>query len=117
MFVYGTLRRGEVNHHLLAGTFDRWLPATLRDYRRSVAAHGYPVVLPAVAEAVEGELYFPRAEVYAATLRRCDELEGISPGHTAGKHYRRQEVLVETTAGRHTAWAYVDVTSSRITSA
>ncbi|MGQ0636204.1 MAG: gamma-glutamylcyclotransferase family protein [Planctomycetaceae bacterium] len=107
LFVYGTLRRGEVNHHLLAESYDRSLPATLRGYRRSVAAHGFPVILPATGQMVEGELYFPRPHDYLSTLSRCDVLEGILPGGLAGEHYRRKQVLAESTEGTFAAWAYV----------
>jgi gamma-glutamylcyclotransferase (GGCT)/AIG2-like uncharacterized protein YtfP len=108
LFVFGTLRRGQPNHHYLAGTFDRWLPATLRDYGRISAEYGFPAIAPSRSEVVEGELYFIRADIYGATLARCDELEDIPPGQTEGPYYRRIEVAVETGEGPFLAWAYVD---------
>ncbi|MCX7422828.1 MAG: gamma-glutamylcyclotransferase, partial [Planctomycetia bacterium] len=34
LFVFGTLRQGECNHHYLVGAFDRVQPATLRAFCR-----------------------------------------------------------------------------------
>ena len=106
LFVFGTLRQGEENHHYLAGHFERWLHATLPGYRRITAAHGFPSILPATGHAVAGELYFLRPNDYAATLAACDALEDIPPGQLAGDYYQRIEVAVDSEAGRFAAWAY-----------
>lgn len=108
LFVFGTLRRGEANHHCLADSYNRWLPATLLDFRRAVAAHGFPAIVAARGEQVDGELFFIRPEDFAETLRRCDTLEDIPPGKLVGPYYRRAQVSVETTEGPFTAWAYID---------
>src|SRR5262245_59894495 len=99
LFVFGTLRRGEPNHHCLAGTYERWLPATLCDYVRFVAEHGFPAIVSSGGDFVEGELYFILPDAYARTLARCDELEEIPPGETVGPLYCREQVTVETTEG------------------
>lgn len=112
LFVYGTLRRGESNHHFLVGRYERMLSAVLKDFRRTVAAHGYPVVVPASGESVQGEVYFLRPDLYPATLQEIDRLEEIPDGATVGEFYRRAAVTVETPEGPHTAWAYVDATRS-----
>lgn len=108
LFVFGTLRRGEVNHRCLAGTYDRCLPATLHGFRRSVAAHGFPTIRPVAGEQVDGELFFIRPDLYDQTLRRCDVLEDLPPGELEGDYYRREPVTVETAEGKFTAWVYRD---------
>src|SRR5262252_8276203 len=69
LFVFGTLRRGESNHHYLAGFYDRWLPAALRDFKRTVTDHGFPCVAPSAGSQVVGELFFFRRQVFVETLR------------------------------------------------
>jgi gamma-glutamylcyclotransferase (GGCT)/AIG2-like uncharacterized protein YtfP len=108
LFVFGTLRRGESNHHCLAGRYDRWLPATLRDFKRTTAAHGFPQVVRSPGDHVAGELFFIRPADFAETLRRCDVLEDIPPGQLVGAYYQRAQVVVQTAAGSVTAWAYID---------
>lgn len=107
LFVYGSLRQGESNHHYLAGRFDRLLPATLQGFRRGIGAHGFPVIGACGGESVAGELYFIRPGLYAETLQGCDELEEIPPGATAGALYRREPVIVATSAGSLAAWVYI----------
>ena len=111
LFVYGTLRRGEENHHFLSGNFGRWLAGHVRGYKRSIAAHGFPAMVQSPDGAIEGELFFLRPELYAATLAACDLLEDIPPGSLAGAYYRRAQVAVATAEGQWMAWAYVDPAS------
>jgi len=58
IFVYGTLRRGAVNHRVLAGvgaTFER---AARTAARYELATLGpYPALLPSGAHAIEGEVW------------------------------------------------------------
>ena len=108
LFAFGTLRRGEENHHFLAGTFERWLPGTLRDYQRTTADHGFPAISPAPGDCVDGELFFISRDRFVETLHACDLLEDIIPGQLSGPFYRRTQVVIETSAGNFTAWAYVD---------
>ena len=112
LFAFGTLRRGEPNHHFLDGAFERWLPGTLHDYERTIAPHGFPAVAPAIGEQVTGELFFFRADLFIEALGRCDILEDIPRGELIGRFYRRAQVVVATAAGNFTAWAYVDPNSS-----
>jgi gamma-glutamylcyclotransferase (GGCT)/AIG2-like uncharacterized protein YtfP len=70
VFVYGTLLRGEVNHHLLAGA------AFLGPHRTApcFTLHllgAYPGAVPGGATALTGEVF----RVDAAGLRRLDRLE------------------------------------------
>ena len=103
LFVFGTLRRGECNHHLLEGRYERILPARLRGFAKIEL-----LMIAREDEAcVEGELYFLRPDSYFETMRDCDHLEGIPPGREAGPEYRRMRVIVETAEGQRAAWAYV----------
>jgi gamma-glutamylcyclotransferase (GGCT)/AIG2-like uncharacterized protein YtfP len=108
LFVFGTLRLGHENHHYLAGRFDRWLPAVLRDYRRVE-----PLMIDvAPGEAVDGQLFFLELSRYDETLAGCDELEEIPVGQLVGHEYERREVTVNTPEGEFTAWAYVRPTGT-----
>ena len=70
LFVYGTLQRGEQNHHELRGARFLRLAQTARRYAvRHVA--GFPALLPGTDE-VSGELYDVDADVVA----RLDVFEG-----------------------------------------
>jgi gamma-glutamylcyclotransferase (GGCT)/AIG2-like uncharacterized protein YtfP len=108
LFVFGTLRRGEENHHFLAGRFTRALSATLFDFRRITAAHGFPSIVRGPGESVAGEVYFLNPETYEETLRGCDRLEDLEPGQLFGAYYRRMTAQVTTVEGTVTAWVYAD---------
>jgi gamma-glutamylcyclotransferase (GGCT)/AIG2-like uncharacterized protein YtfP len=108
LFTFGTLRRGESNHHYLAGTYDRCLTGILRDFQKTTAAHGFPAVSPSSGDCVTGELFFVRRELFDQTLQNCDLLEDIIPGGLIGPYYRRAQVVIETDLGNFTAWVYID---------
>lgn len=102
LFVFGTLRRGECNHHYLAGAYDRVITARL---------HGFARVEPLMiarqpGSVVDGELFFLTSTTYSATLRGCDHLEELPPGGLIGHEYRRIAVRVQTDLGDFVAWAY-----------
>ena len=71
VFVYGTLRVGQGNHHLLASSRMIGLDRTLARYTL-VDLGAFPAVVVGGATAVVGEVF----EVDAATLARLDRLEG-----------------------------------------
>lgn len=103
LFVFGTLRKGQVNHHYLAGAYRRMTPAVLRGYGKR-----HPLMIaPRDGASVTGELYEIRPEIWEPTIRGCDDLEGIAPGAEAGTEYRRLRVTVSTPHGDVAAWAYV----------
>lgn len=88
LFVYGTLRRGEANHHLLADQRFVGTAWTSRRYRLTMCA-GYPA-LTAVGEgepteSVPGEVW----DVSASCLQILDEFEEVP--HL----YIRQPVALE----------------------
>ena len=103
LFAFGTLRRGEENHHLLAGRFERVLPARLPGY----AVVGPLMIDRADGGTVPGELFFLRPDAYAAVMADCDELEEVASPPTPTDPYERRRVRVLTALGEHDAWAYV----------
>ncbi|HVW21289.1 MAG TPA: gamma-glutamylcyclotransferase family protein [Opitutaceae bacterium] len=77
LFLYGTLKRGGVSAHLLAG--QRFLgEARTRAAFRLYGLGGFPGMVPAAAggRAIEGELW----EVDAECLARLDRWEGLDEG-------------------------------------
>lgn len=103
LFVFGTLRRGECNHHYLAGRYDRVCPAQLTGF-----AQVTPLMIARQdGSIVDGELFELTAETYSATLAGCDELEELPPGELIGWEYRRIAVRVTTDSDSVVAWAYV----------
>ena len=108
LFTFGTLRRGEENHHYLAERYDRCLEGSLRDFQRTVAGHGFPLVTPTPGEQVEGELFFIRPDLFREVLDSCDWLEDLPPGKLVGSYYQRTRVTIDTSAGAFVAWAYID---------
>lgn len=103
LFVYGTLRRHEENHHYLAGHFACMIPATLHDFARIAPI----MIAPQPGSQVAGELYFLKPEEYDAAMAGCDELEELHPGQMTGAEYQRKLVDVSTAEGIVSAWAYV----------
>ncbi len=70
VFVYGTLKRGHLNHPLLAGSEFLGAGVTLPTYK--MVATSFPAIMPdASGKPVAGELY----DVDDATLARLDQLE------------------------------------------
>lgn len=107
LFVFGTLRRGESNHHFLHGRYDRCLAAVLRGFGRGVAGHGFPAISLCVEGLVEGELFWLTPHLAAEVMADCDRLEDLPVGELAGPYYRRACVPVEAGGDRVDAWAYV----------
>jgi gamma-glutamylcyclotransferase (GGCT)/AIG2-like uncharacterized protein YtfP len=71
IFVYGTLLRGEANHHLLTGS--EWVgPARTKPEYFLVDLGAYPAMVAGGQCAVWGEIY----AVDVLILRRVDRLEG-----------------------------------------
>ena len=103
LFVFGTLRRGECNHHYLAGAYDRMVPARLPGFARVE-----PLMIARQADSVvEGELYFLTPAIAVRTLQGCDELEELPVDQLIGREYRRVPVKTQTDDGDVIAWAYV----------
>ncbi|HEX6985467.1 MAG TPA: gamma-glutamylcyclotransferase family protein [Planctomycetaceae bacterium] len=103
LFAFGTLRRGQANHHYLAGRYERVVPARLPGY----AVVGPLMIDRSAGSVVPGELFFLRPGTYDATLAACDELEGVTPRSSRYAEYERRRVRVLTDIGEFDAWAYV----------
>ncbi len=95
VFVYGTLKKGERNHHLLQGCKGT---KALAPGMRVHCGPGYPYAIRGEGTAI-GELY----EVDEQTLKRLDELEGHP------EYYRRELTEVVLEDGKElTAWIYLN---------
>lgn len=77
VFVYGTLKRGDTNHHYLAGQNYLGEARTVPGYTLYQPAD-YPGMIrqPDDAAGVTGELW----EISAACRQRLDQLEGVGEG-------------------------------------
>ena len=97
LFVYGTLRRGFVNHEAyLADAFLVGTAVTVEKYALFVDDFPYLAKQPGVSRIV-GELY----RIDGATLEEIDCLEGHPDD------YRREQIWVVTNLDvRYWAWAY-----------
>ncbi len=93
--VYGTLRRGDRNHHLL-GESPYLGSGEVEGVLRHVPAaptrpYGFPVLLPAAAGRVTVELYrLARPELMVA----LDKLENYDPAREAESEFLRRTVRV-----------------------
>lgn len=101
VFVYGTLRKSERNHHLLeyASCLEEscWTNGLLFD-----TGLGYPAVKESIDGRVQGELYI----VNESQLGALDELEGYyGPGKK--NLYNRIAQKVFTKTGDYEAYLYI----------
>lgn len=114
VFVYGTLRRGEVHHDVLLDAGARFVGLG-RITGRLWDLGAYPGVVraegaereagPEGREEVRGELY--RLADPRAALAVLDELEGHDPARPEGSLFVRREVEVRGEGGgRIAAWAW-----------
>ncbi|MFM7264554.1 MAG: gamma-glutamylcyclotransferase [Cyanobium sp.] len=95
VFVYGTLRRGQSNHHLLAGA--RWGGEQRLEGARLHNLGPFPMAIVSAhtrADVVQGELWW----VDAATLALLDRLEGVP------RLYERRRLAL---ASGPWAWVYL----------
>lgn len=100
LFVYGTLRQGENNHHYLKEA--KRLAAQAWVYGRLIdTGLGYPALLLPGPDRVYGELY----RVPDRLLPVIDELEDYTPGATDNE-YERVTVTVGTDAGERQGLTY-----------
>lgn len=109
VFVYGTLRRGQGNHGLLAGRTVEEIPAVAPDH--ALFSPGLPYVADRAGFEVVGELMVLDPGSYYSTLDRLDRLEGYRPGGGRTNHYDREACPVRHQAADgqwHTtvAWIY-----------
>lgn len=107
VFVYGTLRAGEANHHLVADTA-RTAPAWLADH--ALHGHGlpFPYVTPRTGAWVRGEVVWPAERHDRALLARLDRLEGFVAEGDPANHYDRVACVCRLEEGAPvSAWVYL----------
>ena len=95
VFVYGTLKRGHNNHHLLKGATYLGQYNTGIGYTKVVK--GLPFLFEDGGPGCSGELY----EVSTLTLNLLDRLEGHPD------MYERKLINVSNDESTHTAWCYL----------
>jgi gamma-glutamylcyclotransferase (GGCT)/AIG2-like uncharacterized protein YtfP len=109
-FVYGTLRTGEYNWELfLKGRTVAENPAILPDHRMFIEE--YPFVTDTEdGSHVNGNLVYPKPELYEAVTRDLDGLEQYDPATDSGWYMRVvREAIVQNEAGeprKVRAWVY-----------
>jgi gamma-glutamylcyclotransferase (GGCT)/AIG2-like uncharacterized protein YtfP len=81
LFVYGSLKRGQANHHELAGARFIATARTAPNFALRELA-GYPALVPG-ERAIEGELF----QISQSRLRALDEFEGDA--------YERRQIPIE----------------------
>jgi gamma-glutamylaminecyclotransferase len=90
LFVYGTLRQGCTNHHLVFGSRHLGPATTVEPFVMTTQkSRSFPYIFKHAdlyAAPVKGEMY----EINQEVLRRLDDLEGHPD------HYRRQQIRVKT---------------------
>src|SRR5690348_780487 len=101
VFVYGTLRKHERNHHLMNGATciaeQAWTSGTLFDTNMS-----YPILMEQVSGRVYGELY----EITQKQLTKLDALEGYE-GKGKNNFYDRIMKKIHTDQDSYDAFVYV----------
>ena len=110
IFVYGTLRHGQINYRrLLSGKTSREEPAILPDHALHTGI--YPYVFDTTRGAqVHGELMFPLPHIYDDLLAQLDELEDYRAGDESSMYLRVTRPVTYTGANGEpltiTAWVY-----------
>lgn len=101
VFVYGSLRKHEHNHHVLA---DSILVAEQCSMKGKLydTGHGYPAMIQEAEGNVYGELYRVTDEV----LSSLDTLEGYY-GEGKDNHFERRTGTVNTDSGQLEAYVYM----------
>lgn len=100
VFVYGSLRMHEHNHHILAGS-ERVVAQCAMKGKLYDTGNGYPSMVFGSEGNVYGELYRVSDEV----LARLDILEGYN-GEGEANHYERSIGTVSTDQGELEAYVY-----------
>ena len=96
-FVYGTLKQGLSNYHLIADSVRAAMPATIRGRLYDVGP--FPA-LAAGDEPVRGEVLTVEPDALPRLLAVLDRLEGYESGDLDGSIYIRRVVAATTDDGR-----------------
>lgn len=106
LFVYGTLKRGDVRHFLLQGE-KRYCEAVTLHPHRLFNCGTYPGLVPCRSGLqIRGEVYVVNDECLTA----CDEAEGVAAGL-----YARRMISVRPVNDKNAldAWAYLYLRSTK----
>lgn len=96
VFVYGTLRNGRSNHHLLKDAYCHGVGRSEASYAMYLK-NGYPYITSSENRyQIVGELY----SVDDDTLLALDRFEGHP------RHYKRREIQIVVGEERYNAWSY-----------
>ena len=107
-FVYGTLRAGQTNAHLLRGAIARSRPAKLSG-AQMFDLGPYPMIIEAeMQHEIWGELIEIETEKYAAILKSLDRLESVDGNNPENPNalYRRLRRFVLVENEKVEAWVY-----------
>lgn len=96
IFVYGTLRKGHSNNHLLKDACCYGVGSTVANYAMYLVSSFPYVTSSETRYPIIGELY----AVDEATLKDLDKMEGHP------RHYERRETQVTVEGQQYTAWMY-----------
>lgn len=107
IFVYGTLRPGFSNYHLLKGKTEREIPAWTKGVLFPNKSWTFPFLVTDGPYWVVGDLLFIKEAHYKNVLEELDFLEGYDPDNEEHSFYLRKTITAETTEGSYEAWAYV----------
>jgi len=100
IFIYGSLKKGFDNHHILSRYAKRIGKAiTVGKFGMFEDSFGnYPYLIPVPKMRVHGELYLIERE---ELLEKLDQFEG------APEYYERKKILVKSHRGTHRAFVYI----------
>lgn len=109
IFVYGTLKRGQIRERCWPRQPAAVEPATVRGALFDLGP--YPALVSG-KDVIAGELWRFSPEDFLPTLAALDRIEGF-----AGQPdvlYRREVITCQTTAGSESAWTYVLARTERL---
>ena len=100
VFVYGSLKKGFDNHHLLSKSAKRLGKAlTVGKFGMFEDSFGnYPYLIPVPKMRIHGELYL---------IERKDLLERLDAFEGAPEYYERKKILVKSHHGTQRAFVYI----------
>lgn len=108
VFVYGTLRQGESNYHLLKERTVLELPATINGMVL-YALQDFPMMMEvgSAGGKVAGELMTIDPAIYEAVMVVLDQLEDYDPATNSGMYFRVKRDVQLDSGEWVTAWTYL----------
>lgn len=107
VFVYGTLRPGNPNHRLIAGSVTDAVDLTVEGLQLLVPGHGcFPYARLHPGSRTHGTLLRIDPAQWPTAKERLDRLEGYRESSDTG-HYLRRQITLPTPDGVLDAWVYL----------